>query len=281
MRNHYCTCESAVSVRRCLGVVALFAASTAWAQVVPFSDRSLFTNAAPTATNIINFEEHSGEEGFLPNFTELGFVMFHTNANYGQEVIDGSNLGQPGNKVYLTVAADLTKTIADITFGKGVLAVGFDLKDSGNNATTGSQGFLATLYSGSTSLGTFPITSPAGGTTFQFAGFTSSSQINRITFTSYEASPNQNIVLDNFALSSELELRITNLARTNNDIRITWNTIGGTTNFVQAAGTLGGSFSDVSGPIVASGSGQVSASYTDSGAAGHLSVGFYRIRLAQ
>src|SRR5260221_14060632 len=109
MRNHYWTCESAVSVRRCLSVVALFAASAVWAPVVPFSDRSLFGSAALTATNIINFENHSGEEGFLPDFTELGFVTFHTNANYGQEVIDGSNLGQPGNKVYLTVAGDLTK----------------------------------------------------------------------------------------------------------------------------------------------------------------------------
>src|SRR5260370_25218573 len=146
MRNHHSTSEAVMFVRRCLGVAALFAAYGAGAQVVPFSHRSLFASAGTTATNIINFENHSGEEGFLPDFTELRFVTFHTNVNYGQEVIDGSNLGQPGNKVYLTVAADLTKTIADITFGKRVLAVGFDLKDSGNNATTGSQGFLATLF---------------------------------------------------------------------------------------------------------------------------------------
>ena len=111
----------------------------------------------------------------------MSLEQFHANSNYGQEVTDRSNLGQPGNKVYLTVAAGLTKTIADITFGKGVLAVGFDLKDSGNKATTGSQGFLAYLFSGSTSPGAFPFTSPARGTSFQSAGSTSSSQINRIS----------------------------------------------------------------------------------------------------
>src|SRR6266404_1973153 len=62
MRNHHSTTEAVMFVRRCLGVAALFAAYGAGAQVVPFSDRSLFTSAAPTATNIINFENHSGEE---------------------------------------------------------------------------------------------------------------------------------------------------------------------------------------------------------------------------
>src|SRR5436309_9324328 len=115
----------------CLGLTLLLAASSARAQVVAWPSRALFTNAAPNATNIINFENHSGTEGFLPDFTELGFVTFHTNANCNQEVIDGFNIGAPGNKVYITVAADLGKTIADITFGRGVLAVGFDLKNTG------------------------------------------------------------------------------------------------------------------------------------------------------
>src|SRR5260370_5594871 len=123
------------------------------------------------------------------------------------------------------------------------------------------------------------MTAAHGDDTYQCDGITNISQIVQIIFASYEASPNQNIVLDNFAFSCELELRITGVTRTNNDIRITWNTLGGTTNFVQAAGALGASFSDVSGPIVVSCSRQVSVSYTDSGAVGHLATTFYRIRM--
>ena len=132
-------------------------------------------------------------------------------------------------------------------------------------------------------LGTFPISSPPGGTTFQFAGYLSSAPITRITFSSYEASPNQNIVLDNFALSSELELRLTSIQALNSDVRLSFNTIGGTTNFVQAATVLtneASSFSDISAGIVATGSGQVSANYVDSGAVTNFPVRFYRIRLA-
>jgi hypothetical protein len=270
--------------RRCPCLVLLVAASSAWAQVVPFTDRGLFTNAAPNAVNVINFEEFSGTNGFLPDFTELGFVTFHTNANYGQEVIDGGNVGAPGNKVYITVAADLGQTIADITFGLGVLAVGFDLKSTGNNATTGGQGFLARIFSGDTLIGASGITSPQSGTTFQFAGFTSTAPITRITFSSYELSPNQNIVLDNFLLSNELEFRITAIEAISNDVRITWNTIGGRTNFVQATagaadGTYSNNFSDISGPIVVSG-GQVSTNYVDIGGATNTPARYYRVRLA-
>jgi hypothetical protein len=261
----------------------LLLVSAASAQLVPFTDRSTFASAAPAATNVVNFENHSGEEGFLPDFTELGFVTFHANANYGQEVIVGYNIGQPGNKVYITVARDLGQTIADVTFGNGVQAVGFDLKNTGNNLTTGSQGFLASIFSFSTLLGAVPITSPAGGTTFQFAGVTSSAPITEIRFSSYEASPNQNIVLDNFALPSELEVRITDIRTVGQDVNLTWETIGGITNFVQTAdGVSSGhlQFSDASGPILVSGSGQVSASYSDPGALGSHSTRFYRIRLA-
>src|SRR5258706_6868233 len=104
--------------------------------------------------------------------------------------------------------------------------------------------------------GAFPITSPAGGTSFQFAGFTAApapafAPITRIVFSSYEASPNQNIVLDNFALASQLEVRVTDIHTTNNGVQISWNTIAGKTNFVQAAANVSdtnSNFADLSGP---------------------------------
>ena len=52
--------------------------------------------------------------GFLPDFTELGFVIFHTNSNYGQEIIWGGNVGVGNNNVYLPNAADHSKTNADV-----------------------------------------------------------------------------------------------------------------------------------------------------------------------
>ena len=270
--------------RCCLGVALLCAASSGWAQVVPFTTRSTFTNAAPDATLVINFEDDPGTNGFVPDFIKLGFVTFHTNANFSQEVIPGDNVGAPGNKVYTTLATDLGQTIADITFGHGVLAVGFDLKNTGNNATTGGQGFFARVFSGDTLIGASGITSPQNGTSFQFQGFTSTAPITRITFFSYELSPNQNIVLDNFLLSNELELRITAIGVEGNDVRLTWNTIAGKTNFVEVTnGAPGGNytnnFTTLSGPIVVPGSAQVSTNYVDLGGATNAPARYYRVRL--
>src|SRR5204863_9881035 len=121
--------------RHWLGIALLFAVSSVRAQLISIigpepTARSIFTNAAPDATLVIDFEEHhltatNETTGFLPDFTELGFVTFHTNANYGQEIIWGGNVGQGNNNVYLPNAADHSKTNADVTFGNGVMAVGF------------------------------------------------------------------------------------------------------------------------------------------------------------
>jgi hypothetical protein len=174
-----------------------------------YYDRTLFQSGAPGATNVIDFQKFDLGEGqgtgFIAPFTELGFVRFNTNANFSQEVIDGSNVGQPGNSVYTTLASDKSQVIADIVLGRGVPAVGFDLKNTANSSTTagGSQTFLATFFSCSTNLGAFPIASPAGGTTFQFFGLTSLNAITEIQFSSENVSPNLNLVLDNFAVASQ------------------------------------------------------------------------------
>ena len=82
-------------------------------------------------------------------------------------------------------------------------------------------------------------------------------------------------------------LHIISVAPQNNgDMLITWRTVGGTTNAVQAtAGDAGGgyntNFVDITTPpqhIIVSGSGDVTTNYTDSGGATNPSR-FYRIRL--
>lgn len=76
--------------------------------------------------------------------------------------------------------------------------------------------------------------------------------------------------------------RITSITRQDSDILITWETIGGTTNTVQA--TPGNpdyntNFVDISAPLFILGSGDTSTNYVDSGAATNSPVKFYRVRL--
>ena len=76
--------------------------------------------------------------------------------------------------------------------------------------------------------------------------------------------------------------RITSITKLGSDILITWATIGGTTNAVQA--TIGTpdyntNFLNISDPLVVTGSGNTSTNYTDPGAVTNSPAKFYRIKL--
>ena len=78
--------------------------------------------------------------------------------------------------------------------------------------------------------------------------------------------------------------RITAIAREGNDIRVTWATVGGSTNVVQvSAGTTGGSytnnFSDLSPQLNILGSTVTSTNYLDLNGALNSPSRYYRIRL--
>ena len=81
--------------------------------------------------------------------------------------------------------------------------------------------------------------------------------------------------------NSASALRITSVVPQDSDIVVTWQTVGGHTNAVQA--TTGDSFrtnfTDISGTVVISGSGDVSTNYTDGGGATNKPSRFYRVRL--
>ena len=209
-----------------LALALASAASTAVSQVpvvpstTPFVNRMLFmtaaTNAGASATNVIDFQDFGPfgaamGSGFIPAFTELGFVRFNVTSNYQQEVIDGFNVGSPNNNVYMTLAGDKTLPIADVTFGRGVQALGFDFKDAAGNGSAGlvPQLFTFNLFSGGTNLGSFTSSTMPGGTMFSFAGFTSTAPITELIITSLNASPNQDVVLDNFALSNQVDAAVT------------------------------------------------------------------------
>jgi hypothetical protein len=78
--------------------------------------------------------------------------------------------------------------------------------------------------------------------------------------------------------------RILSVAQETTDVVITWAAGAGRTNVVQAtAGDANGgytnNFSDISGLIILSGSGDVTNSYTDVGGATYIPSRYYRIRL--
>jgi polygalacturonase len=77
-------------------------------------------------------------------------------------------------------------------------------------------------------------------------------------------------------------LRIISVVRQNTDIAITWTTAGGFTNAVQATtGSYSTNFTDLTGPIVIPGNGDVTNNYVDTGGATNIPSRYYRIRLVQ
>jgi hypothetical protein len=78
--------------------------------------------------------------------------------------------------------------------------------------------------------------------------------------------------------------QILSVAPQSNDVLVTWKTGGGCTNVVQATGgDVSGNyvtnFTDISGPIAISGSGDTTTNYLDGGGATNTPSRFYRIRL--
>ena len=73
--------------------------------------------------------------------------------------------------------------------------------------------------------------------------------------------------------------RITAVAREGNNIRVTWQAVGGKTNVVEAASSLANAYSSVSSNILITGSGDVTTNYLDVGGATNAPTRFYRVRL--
>ena len=72
--------------------------------------------------------------------------------------------------------------------------------------------------------------------------------------------------------------KLTGVIITGNDLRLNWDTTGGTTNFVQASGSLSsGSFSDISGPIYIPGGSPATTNYTETNGANNPAR-YYQIR---
>lgn len=73
-------------------------------------------------------------------------------------------------------------------------------------------------------------------------------------------------------------VKVSALAREGNDIRITWSTVSGKTNFVQASNGTLNNFTNISSAIICPGISRTSTNYLDTGAVNNCSSRFYRIR---
>ena len=69
----------------------------------------------------------------------------------------------------------------------------------------------------------------------------------------------------------------TSVARNGNNIALAWKTPGGSTNWVQAAGTGLSGWTNLCGPLLITGSGSVSTNWTDTGATTNGRARFYRV----
>ncbi|HXI82946.1 MAG TPA: immunoglobulin domain-containing protein [Verrucomicrobiae bacterium] len=79
-------------------------------------------------------------------------------------------------------------------------------------------------------------------------------------------------------------LRIISAVKQDSDVSISWTTAGAHTNAVQATGGDGSggystNFTDISGPIIITGSGDATTNYADSGGATNNPARYYRVRL--
>jgi hypothetical protein len=78
---------------------------------------------------------------------------------------------------------------------------------------------------------------------------------------------------------SSSPFHITGITLEGSDVRITWMTAGGLTNAVETTPNPGGSYSNISGNIIITGSSVTTTNYLDSGTVTNTPLQFYRIRL--
>jgi hypothetical protein len=73
--------------------------------------------------------------------------------------------------------------------------------------------------------------------------------------------------------------RIVQVVRTNGNVLVTWETAGGRTDVLQAAGNVVGTFADISAPLTIPGSGAVTTNFVEVGGSTNTPARFYRLRL--
>ncbi len=89
----------------------------------------------------------------------------------------------------------------------------------------------------------------------------------------------QEFLLGTNPTDSSSPFHITGITLEGSDVRITWMTAGGLTNAVETAPNPGGSYSNISGNIIITGSAVTTTNYLDPGTVTNTPLQFYRIHL--
>ena len=203
--------------------------------------------------------------------------------------------------------APLAVTFTDASSGSPLPSLSWDLGDSTTTNTAGGASFTHTYAAGtytvtltaSNSAGTSTLVSNSLITATVATNAFQSWQLSHFGCTNCpqadaNADPDGDGLnnLEEFLLGSDPNngssgLRIISVSPQNNgDLLITWTTVGGTTNAVQAAtgdgnGGYATNYVDITTAphIIVTGSGDVTTNYTESGGATNVPSRFYRIRL--
>jgi hypothetical protein len=153
---------------------AITSTSSLFAQAVSYNDRTTF-NAATTGRTIEDFtgdNQALADSITLSPFTFIGIDDTTPPTDVKVEVIEGTNVGAPGNSVLTTNTASFLENSIRIELGTGVTAFGTDFKPAGNSIIAPVQPFTFTVFFADNTSQTFP-TSSSGGNNFAFFGVTS------------------------------------------------------------------------------------------------------------
>ncbi|HXI84394.1 MAG TPA: family 16 glycosylhydrolase [Verrucomicrobiae bacterium] len=80
-------------------------------------------------------------------------------------------------------------------------------------------------------------------------------------------------------LDNNSPFHVTAVTLQGSDVLVSWQSVGGMTSAVESTPALGGSYSNISGNIIITGSGLTTTNYLDPGAVTNAPLQFYRIRL--
>lgn len=177
-----------------LALLCLATAHTTRAAQVVYATRNAFDIAVPNYTTI-TFDGHAVP--YANSLTFSGVTFAGGNANFQVGVIEGTNVGTPGNYV-LTSNTNVAQFNVDnilITPPTGTRAFGFDLKSS--NAALAGQAAAGTyeIYVNGTLAATVAVPIFTG---FSFVGFTSDVDITSVAI---RALTGGDPVIDNVSFS--------------------------------------------------------------------------------
>ena len=195
----------------------------------------------------------------------------------------------------------LTVMFTDVSTGSSPLSLSWDFGDSTTTNTSGGASFGHSYVAGTYTV-TLTASNQAGTSTFisnnviqvvtgfqawqqQYFSCTNCAQAAANSDPDGDGQNNAAEFLSGTDPSNNLSvLRIISTAVENDDVRITWTTAGGHTNAVQVlSGDMDGDYSsgytDLSGPMIITGSGDSTTNYLDVGGATNNPARYYRIRL--